>query len=75
MVGFYLLAHPFLDYLFGKCVDVNFEGSTYKLAYEERGLLNKLRSDFLRVGLDFTNKYVQCVFRGLILKFRFFSFS
>ncbi|EUB61958.1 Receptor-type tyrosine-protein phosphatase-like N [Echinococcus granulosus] len=58
------------DNLFGKCVEGNFDGSTYKLSYAERSLLNNIGTDFLRIGLDFSDLYVQCVFRGLILKFR-----
>ncbi|CDS42839.1 receptor type tyrosine protein phosphatase [Echinococcus multilocularis] len=60
----------YVDNLFGKCVEGNFDGSTYKLSYAERSLLNNIGTDFLRIGLDFSDLYVQCVFRGLILKFR-----
>ncbi|KAL5971227.1 hypothetical protein TSMEX_001086 [Taenia solium] len=58
------------DHLFGKCVEGNFDGSTYKLSYAERSLLTNIGMDFLRIGLDFSDLYVQCVFRGLILKLR-----
>ncbi|VUZ56939.1 unnamed protein product, partial [Hymenolepis diminuta] len=58
------------DELFGRCVDVHYEGRSYILASEERNFLRNLRRVFHRFGLDFDNKYAQCVLRGLILKFR-----
>ncbi len=42
-----------------------------KLGFAEQSLLKKIKDDFLRVGLGFSDPYVQCVFRGLILKFRY----
>ncbi|KAL5110441.1 Receptor-type tyrosine-protein phosphatase-like N [Taenia crassiceps] len=59
-----------LHQLFGKCVEEHFDGSTYKLSNAERSLLTNVGTDLLQIGLDFSDLYVQCVFRGLILKFR-----